>query len=135
MFGELRADGASLLISTHMIDSVENYWDVAHIMMHGRLAAVKRPDDATGRTLPGGAVLRHHRGRGGKRMKGAMGYLVFTRLKAQVREVFKRPSRLIYLLLLAGAFWPYAAGRAAAKRKRPRATRASCPSWPGRFTG
>lgn len=37
-------------------------------------------------------------------MKGAMGYLVFTRLKAQVREVFKRPSRLIYLLLLAALF-------------------------------
>ena len=51
MFGELRADGASLLISTHMIDSVENYWDVAHIMMHGRLAAVKRPDDGGERSL------------------------------------------------------------------------------------
>lgn len=51
MFRELRADGAALLISTHMIDSVEDSWDVAHIMMHGRLAAVKRPGDAEKRSL------------------------------------------------------------------------------------
>ena len=51
MFVELRAQGAALLISTHMIDSVESSWDVAHIMMHGRLAAVKRPDDGGERTL------------------------------------------------------------------------------------
>ena len=37
-------------------------------------------------------------------MKGAMGYLVITRLKAQVREVFKKPSRLIYLLLMLALF-------------------------------
>lgn len=41
MFKELRADGASLLISTHMIDSVENYWDVAHIMVNGSFSATK----------------------------------------------------------------------------------------------
>ena len=51
MFGELRADGAALLISTHMIDSVEDFWDVAHIMMHGRLAAVKRQGDGNERSL------------------------------------------------------------------------------------
>ena len=51
MFVELRAQGAALLISTHMIDSVESSWDVAHIMMHGRLAAVKRPDDGGERSL------------------------------------------------------------------------------------
>lgn len=46
MFVELKNSGASLLISTHMIDSVENYWDVAHIMMNGSIAATKynRPD-------------------------------------------------------------------------------------------
>lgn len=41
LFRELRAAGCSLLISTHMIDSVEDYWDVAHIMMHGAFAATK----------------------------------------------------------------------------------------------
>ena len=51
MFGELRADGAALLISTHMIDSVEDSWDLAHIMMHGRLAAVKRQGDGKERSL------------------------------------------------------------------------------------
>lgn len=39
LFIELKNDGASLLISTHMIDSIEDYWDVAHIMMKGRIAA------------------------------------------------------------------------------------------------
>lgn len=51
MFGELRKDGASLLISTHMIDSVEDYWDAAYIMMHGRLAATKRQGDGGERSL------------------------------------------------------------------------------------
>lgn len=39
IFRELKADGVSVLISTHMIDSVEDYWDVANIMMNGRFAA------------------------------------------------------------------------------------------------
>ncbi len=42
LFSELRAEGASLLISTHMLDSVEGFWDVAHIMMGGRFAATMR---------------------------------------------------------------------------------------------
>ncbi len=47
MFRELKEDGASLLISTHMLDSVEDYWDVAHIMMKGSFAATKvnKPED------------------------------------------------------------------------------------------
>ena len=39
MFGELKSAGTALLISTHMIDSVENLWDTAHILMRGRVAA------------------------------------------------------------------------------------------------
>ncbi|MCI8497636.1 MAG: ABC transporter ATP-binding protein [Clostridiales bacterium] len=41
LFWEFRQDGASILISTHMLDSVEESWDVAHIMMHGEIAATK----------------------------------------------------------------------------------------------
>lgn len=41
LFRELRDSGASVLISTHMIDSVEDYWDVAHIMMNGEFAATR----------------------------------------------------------------------------------------------
>ena len=41
VFRELKADGASVLISTHMIDSVEDYWDVTHIMTNGEFAATK----------------------------------------------------------------------------------------------
>ncbi|MFA5340650.1 MAG: ABC transporter ATP-binding protein [Clostridia bacterium] len=41
MFKELKEDGRTILISTHMIDSVEDYWDVAHIMMNGSFAATK----------------------------------------------------------------------------------------------
>ena len=39
IFTELRDQGLAILISTHMIDSVETYWDYAHIMMNGRFAA------------------------------------------------------------------------------------------------
>lgn len=41
IFQELKNAGCSLLISTHMIDSVEDYWDVAHIMVNGKFAATK----------------------------------------------------------------------------------------------
>ncbi len=37
IFKKLRNDGAAVLISTHMIDSVENYWDKAYIMVGGQL--------------------------------------------------------------------------------------------------
>ena len=38
VFSEFRNDGAAVLISTHMLDSVENFWDNAHIMVNGRFA-------------------------------------------------------------------------------------------------
>ena len=41
LFVEQKNAGCSLLISTHMLDSVEDYWDVAHIMMNGQFAATK----------------------------------------------------------------------------------------------
>ncbi len=51
IFRELKAEGASVLISTHMIDSVEDYWDVANIMMNGRFAATKLNDGGQGQDL------------------------------------------------------------------------------------
>ena len=36
---ELRNQGASILISTHMLDSVAEFWDSTNIMMNGRIAA------------------------------------------------------------------------------------------------
>lgn len=41
LFSEFKAQGACLLISTHMLDSVEDYWDVAYIMVKGTFAATK----------------------------------------------------------------------------------------------
>ena len=41
LFRELAASGAAVLISTHMIDSVEDYWDVVHIMNRGEFAATR----------------------------------------------------------------------------------------------
>jgi ABC-type multidrug transport system ATPase subunit len=37
---ELRQDGKSVLLSTHMIDSMEHLWDTTYIMKEGRVAAV-----------------------------------------------------------------------------------------------
>ena len=42
LFGELKAAGKTVIISTHMIDTVEDYWDVAHIMQKGKIVATKR---------------------------------------------------------------------------------------------
>ncbi len=56
VFRELKDAGKTVLISTHMIDTIENYWDVAHIMMNGRIAATKhnrtdKPDEKSLDTL------------------------------------------------------------------------------------
>lgn len=51
MIRELKADGRAILISTHMLDSVEDYWDVTHIMVNGKIAASKFNDhDGSGLT-------------------------------------------------------------------------------------
>lgn len=41
IFRELSAEGRAVLISTHMIDSVQDNWDVVHIMVNGAFAATK----------------------------------------------------------------------------------------------
>ena len=41
LFVELKKAGKTVIISTHMIDTVEDYWDVAHIMVKGRIVATK----------------------------------------------------------------------------------------------
>ena len=46
LFVELKSSGASVLISTHMLDSVENFWDTAYIMVGGKLKAKKTIDDS-----------------------------------------------------------------------------------------
>lgn len=53
MFRDLKADGATILISTHIIDSVEDYWDAAFILMNGCIAATMKntPDDIHSQSL------------------------------------------------------------------------------------
>lgn len=51
LFTELKNSGAAILISTHMIDSVENFWDTAYIMAKGKLVASKSADDEGGESL------------------------------------------------------------------------------------
>ncbi len=51
VFAELRANGATVLISTHMIDSVESYWDKAYIMKNGAFVAQRSAADTTEQSL------------------------------------------------------------------------------------
>ena len=52
LFTELRDQGTALLISTHMMDSVETYWDVAHIMVQGKFAAtMEAKEEGAGKRL------------------------------------------------------------------------------------
>ena len=39
LFDELKAKGVTIIISTHMLDSVEEFWDRLLIMMRGRIEA------------------------------------------------------------------------------------------------
>ncbi len=47
MLTELRDQGAAILVSTHMIESVEGIWDQVFIMMKGRIVATRSRDDET----------------------------------------------------------------------------------------
>ena len=53
MFEEMRAEGRTLLVSTHIIDSVDMLWDRALIMQSGQIKAnvTKEELDKDGRTL------------------------------------------------------------------------------------
>lgn len=51
VFLELKEKGASVLISTHMLDSVEDFWDTAYIMDKGKLVAQKKSSDTEGEGL------------------------------------------------------------------------------------
>ena len=53
MFEEMRAEGRTLLVSTHIIDSVDMLWDRALIMQGGRIKAnvTRRELSETGKTL------------------------------------------------------------------------------------
>lgn len=52
VIANLRDNGCALLISTHMIESVEEYWDVTYIMVEGRIARVcRRTDSGAGQSL------------------------------------------------------------------------------------
>lgn len=45
---ELKQEGAAILISTHMLDSVNEFWDSANIMIGGRIAARRSRKDIEG---------------------------------------------------------------------------------------
>jgi ABC-type multidrug transport system ATPase subunit len=52
MITDLKAAGAALLISTHMIESVEEGWDTTYILKNGNVAAVcYRAEMEQGRSL------------------------------------------------------------------------------------
>lgn len=48
MIVELRQAGNAVLISTHMLDSVEEFWDSTNIMMDGKIAARRSRNDMIG---------------------------------------------------------------------------------------
>ncbi len=41
MLQELKSSGCAILVSTHMLDSVDELWDRALIMMNGKIAAIR----------------------------------------------------------------------------------------------
>lgn len=53
LFVEYREKGAAILISTHMLDSVAEYWDSTNIMMDGRFAVrrTRKEVEANGEDL------------------------------------------------------------------------------------
>ena len=50
IMGELAKSGSAVLISTHMLDSVDKDWDSAYIMMNGRVAAHIENNELSGQS-------------------------------------------------------------------------------------
>lgn len=48
MLQEYKNDGAAILLSTHMLDSVSEFWDSTKIMMNGTIAARRTRQDIVG---------------------------------------------------------------------------------------
>jgi ABC-2 type transport system ATP-binding protein len=48
LFLELKNDGAAILISTHMLDSVDEFWDSTNIMINGKIAARRTRQEIEG---------------------------------------------------------------------------------------
>lgn len=42
LIGEMNEKGSAVLISTHMLDSIEELWDKAFIMCNGKIAAIRK---------------------------------------------------------------------------------------------
>lgn len=51
VFRELRKSGATVFISTHIIDSIEEIWDTAHIMHRGRIERTIKRDNGNAVSL------------------------------------------------------------------------------------
>jgi ABC-type multidrug transport system ATPase subunit len=51
LISELKQGGSAVLISTHMIESVEENWDATYIMKNGRVAHACRRGEMDGKTL------------------------------------------------------------------------------------
>lgn len=45
LFAELREKGCSVLVSTHMLDSVEEFWDKCFILMNGKVVAERTKEE------------------------------------------------------------------------------------------
>jgi len=52
MISDLKNNGCSQLISTHIIESIEDNWDVTYILKNGKIAAVCRKEE-----MPAGKTL------------------------------------------------------------------------------
>ena len=51
VIADLKSEGCALLVSTHMIDSVAENWDITYIMQGGKLVRECRPGELGGKSL------------------------------------------------------------------------------------
>ena len=51
LFVRLKQEGVAILISTHIIDVIDEIWDQAYIMDHGRIVTSVRKDELKEKSL------------------------------------------------------------------------------------
>ena len=98
---ELKEQGATVLISTHMLEMVEELWDVVCVMEKGKILGTYKRDEVGGEASGSAVFLCDGTGReeGGRLMRGLL-YLHLTGTKNRIRRSLKKAGTWVFLCLM-----------------------------------
>ena len=94
MIIEQRQAGNAILLSTHMLDSVPDFWDSTNIMIEGKI--VRQEKEVKWKKQKGSGRLFFKDNKEGELMNEALIYLMFTQMKNRILSLRKEPGILFH---------------------------------------